>query len=96
MERNCNAVEYKIVHRDALAFQQPVALEYIQAMCERAFGQGVVIHAVRELAGGQFNTTYLLELAEHAPVVLRVAPSPDRAVFWHERFLMRRDLECSG
>jgi aminoglycoside phosphotransferase (APT) family kinase protein len=92
MEGNRKAVEYAIIHRDALAFQQSVAIEHIQAMCERAFGQGVVIHSVRELDGGQFNNTYLLDLAGHAPVVLRVAPPPDRAVFWHERFLMRREL----
>jgi hypothetical protein len=70
----------------------PVVSEHIQAMCEPAFGQGVVIHSVRELGGGQFNNTYLLDLAEHAPMVLRVAPAPERAVFWHERFLMRREL----
>ena len=85
-------MEYTIIHRDALAFQQPVAPEHIQAMCERAFGQGVLIHSVRELGGGQFNNTYLLTLAGQAPVVLRVAPSPKRTVFWHERFLMRREL----
>jgi aminoglycoside phosphotransferase (APT) family kinase protein len=85
-------MEYTIIHRDALAFQQPVAAEHIQAMCSRAFGQGVMIHSVRELGGGQFNNTYLLDLAGHAPVVLRVAPSPQRTVFWHERFLMRREL----
>jgi aminoglycoside phosphotransferase (APT) family kinase protein len=85
-------VQYTIVHRDAQAFQQPVAPEHIQAMCERAFGQGTAINSVRELDGGQFNNTYLIELAEYDPVVLRVAPSPERAVFWHERFLMRREL----
>src|SRR5215831_11559927 len=61
-------------------------------MCERAFGQGVVIHSVRELGSGQFNNTYLLDLSGRDRVVLRVAPSPERAVFWHERFLMRREL----
>jgi aminoglycoside phosphotransferase (APT) family kinase protein len=85
-------VEYTIIQRDALAFQQPVAAQHIQAMCERAFGPGVVIRSVRELGSGQFNNTYLLDLAGHAPVVLRVAPSPERTVFWHERFLMRREL----
>jgi hypothetical protein len=39
-------------------------------MCERAIGQGAVIHSVRELDGSQFNTTYLLELAQHAPLWL--------------------------
>jgi hypothetical protein len=91
MERNRKAVEYMIVHRDPHAFQQPVASEHIQAMCERAFGQGTPIDSVRELNGGQFNNTYLIELADRSPVILRVAPHPERAVFWHERFLMRRE-----
>ena len=92
MERNREAVEYTIVHRDPQAFQQPVALVQIKAMCERAFGQATSIELVRELDGGQFNNTYLIELAKYGPVILRVAPSPERAVFWHERFLMRREL----
>jgi hypothetical protein len=91
-ERNREAVQYTIVHRDAQAFQQPVAPEHIQAMCGHAFGQGTAINSVRELDGGQYNNTYLIELAEHGPVVLRVAPPSERAVFWHERFLMRREL----
>jgi hypothetical protein len=85
-------VEYMIIHRDSLAFQQPVVSEHIQAMYERAFGQGVVIHSVRELGGGQFNNSYLLDLAEHAPMVLCVAPAAVWAVLGHERFLMRREL----
>ncbi len=85
-------MEYTTIQRDPLAFQQPVAAQYIQAMCQRAFGPGVLIRSVRELGSGQFNNTYLLDLAEHTPIVLRVAPSPERAVLWHERFLMRREL----
>jgi aminoglycoside phosphotransferase (APT) family kinase protein len=85
-------VEYTIVHRDPQAFQQPIASEHIKAMCERAFGQATPIELVRELDGGQFNNTYLIELAGRDPVILRVAPSPERCIFWHERFLMRREL----
>jgi aminoglycoside phosphotransferase (APT) family kinase protein len=85
-------MQYTIVHRDPQAFQQAVALDQIKAMCERAFGQGTPINMVRELDGGQFNNTYLIELADRGPVVLRVAPSPEQAVFWHERYLMRREL----
>jgi aminoglycoside phosphotransferase (APT) family kinase protein len=91
-EGNRETVGYTIIQRDAHAFQQPVAAEHIQAMCERAFGHGVEILSVRELGGGQFNNTYLLDLAGHDRVILRVAPSPERTVFWHERFLMRREL----
>ena len=85
-------MQYTIVHRDPQAFQQAVALEQIKAVCEQAFGQGTSINSVRELDGGQFNNTYLIELADRDPVILRVAPPPERAVFWHERFLMRREL----
>jgi aminoglycoside phosphotransferase (APT) family kinase protein len=85
-------VEYTIIHRNLQAFQQAVAPEQIKAMCERAFGQGTPIDSVRELDGGQFNNTYRIELADRDPVILRVAPPPERAVFWHERFLMRREL----
>ena len=85
-------MQYIIVHRDPQAFQQAVALEQIKAMCEQAFGQGTPINLVRELDGGQFNNTYLIELADRDPVILRVAPPPEQAVFWHERFLMRREL----
>jgi aminoglycoside phosphotransferase (APT) family kinase protein len=92
LERNRTAVQYTIVHRNPQAFQQAVALEQIKSMCERAFGQGTPINSVRELDGGQFNNTYLIELADRDPVILRVAPPPERAVFWHERFLMRREL----
>jgi aminoglycoside phosphotransferase (APT) family kinase protein len=92
IEENRKTVEYTIIQRDAHAFQQPVSAEHIQAMCQRAFGPGVLIRSVIELGSGQFNNTYLLDLAGRDPVVLRVAPSPERAVFWHERFLMRREL----
>jgi aminoglycoside phosphotransferase (APT) family kinase protein len=85
-------MQYTIIHRNPQAFQQAVASEQIKAMCERAFGQGTPINSVRELDGGQFNNTYLIELADRDPVILRVAPPPEQAVFWHERFLMRREL----
>ena len=92
MERNREAVEYTIVHRDPQAFQQPVALVHIKAMCRRAFGQATAIELVRELDGGQFNNTDLIELADRGPVILRVAPPPERCIFWHEQCLMRREL----
>ena len=85
-------MEYTIVQRDPQAFQQSVPFEHMQAMCQRAFGQGTPIDSVRELDGGQFNNTYLIELAERDPMILRVAPAPERCIFWHERFLMRREL----
>jgi aminoglycoside phosphotransferase (APT) family kinase protein len=92
VERKTKAVQFTSVHRDPQAFQQAVAPEQIKAMCKRACGQDTPINLVRELDGGQFNNTYLIELAERDPVILRVAPPPERAVFWHEQCLMRREL----
>jgi aminoglycoside phosphotransferase (APT) family kinase protein len=85
-------MQFTIVHRDPQAFQQAVTSEQIKAMCEQAFGHETLINSVRELDGGQFNNTYLIELADRDPVILRVAPPPERCIFWHERFLMRREL----
>lgn len=85
-------VEYTSVQRDPRAFQQPVTLEQIAAMCERAFGPGMSIDSVKELEGGQFNNTYRVSLLNRPPVILRVAPSPARCIFWHEQDLMRREL----
>jgi aminoglycoside phosphotransferase (APT) family kinase protein len=85
-------MEYTIIHRDPQAFQQAVPLAHIKAMCARAFGQGTPVDSVRELEGGQFNNAYLIELAQRNPLILRVAPAPERCIFWHERLLMRREL----
>ena len=85
-------MEYTIVQRDPQAFQQAVPPEHMEAMCARAFGQGTAINSVRELDGGQFNNTYLIELAGRSPLILRVAPPPERCIFWHEKYLMRREL----
>ena len=85
-------MEYTIVERDPQAFQQPVPIEHMQAICARALGQGTRVDSVKESDGGQFNNTYLIELAERDPMILRVAPPPERCIFWHERFLMRREL----
>lgn len=85
-------MEYTIIQRDVQAFQQPVSVKHIETMRQLAFGPRVLILSVRELGSGQFNNTYLLDLAGRDPVVLRVTPSPERTVFWRERFLMRREL----
>jgi aminoglycoside phosphotransferase (APT) family kinase protein len=69
---------YESIKRAADAFQQPVALEHIIAMCQRAFGERHQIIAIQELGGGGFNNTYRVELAEMQPVILRVAPRSDK------------------
>ena len=85
-------MEYTIVQRDPQAFQQAISPEHMEAMCARAFGQETAVDSVRELDGGQFNNTYLIELAGRSPLILRVAPPPERCIFWHEKYLMRREL----
>jgi aminoglycoside phosphotransferase (APT) family kinase protein len=85
-------MEYTIIQREPGVFQQSVPLHQMQAMCERAFGPRPPITSIREQGGGQFNNTYLVHMADHDPIILRVAPPPERCQFWHEKFLMRREL----
>lgn len=84
-------MEYTFVQRDSTAFQQPVALECIVAMCQRGLGANATVASMQELGGGQYNNTYLIELVDTRRFVLRVAPAPERCLFWHEQELMRRE-----
>lgn len=61
------------------------------ALCARAFGAGARLESVRELAGGGFNTVYLIRMTGREAVILRVAPSVARRIPWHEANLMRRE-----
>lgn len=67
-------MEYLCIERPADAFQQSVALGHIVAMCQRAFGEHVHILSIKELAGGLYNSTFLIALDSTEQVVLRVAP----------------------
>jgi aminoglycoside phosphotransferase (APT) family kinase protein len=78
------------IERGSDDFQQSLTVEQIQAVCERAFGNGS-LEAVHELGGGEFNCVYRVHLSGREPVVLRVAPPPERFVPWHEEQLMRRE-----
>lgn len=71
--------------------RQALTPDEVQAACERAFGHDVVVESAHELAGGAFNSTYLIHLAGRAPVVLRVAPPPECDLPWHEANLMRHE-----
>lgn len=84
-------MEYITIERGPAAFQQPVALHLIVAMCERAFGTGVQLQSVRELSGGTFNTTYRVGMAGQEDAILRVAPTSTARLFWHQPYLMRRE-----
>lgn len=78
------------IERHPDEFQQGLTPEHIQAVCDRAFGPAQ-IEAARELGGGEFNCVYLVRMAGREPVILRVAPPPERFVPWHEEELMRRE-----
>ncbi|HUT21520.1 MAG TPA: aminoglycoside phosphotransferase family protein [Anaerolineae bacterium] len=65
--------------------------EQITGMCERGFGNEVQIESIRELGGGTFNETYLVELIGKTVVILRVAPPPHADVYWDDVALMRRE-----
>ncbi|GAC1363471.1 MAG: hypothetical protein NVS2B12_11660 [Ktedonobacteraceae bacterium] len=82
---------YTIIQRAANSFQQPIALEQIIAMCERAFGKEHEVIAIHELGGGGFNNTYRIELAGMQPVILRVSPQPGRLLNAEDADLMRKE-----
>ncbi|PWJ05072.1 hypothetical protein DKG34_25050 [Streptomyces sp. NWU49] len=84
-------MDFRPIPRETDAFQQPVTAEDIQAMCRRAFGATVRVTSAVELGGGMYNTTHRITadgLAE--PVILRVAPVPERQ-FVSEHELMRNE-----
>jgi aminoglycoside phosphotransferase (APT) family kinase protein len=66
-----------MIERPADTNQQPVSLQQICAMCERAFGQGKEIEEIQELGGGEYNNTYRITFVDTQKVILRVAPAPE-------------------
>ncbi|GCE06727.1 phosphotransferase family protein [Dictyobacter aurantiacus] len=84
-------VEYTMIEREAGALQQPVPLEQIEAMCQRAFGKGRALLSVKELGGGGHNNTYRVQLADMEPVILRVSPERGPRLAHYEVDLMRNE-----
>ncbi len=82
---------YNRIERTTDAFQQPLALEQIVRMCQRAFGDEHQVIAINELGGGGFNNVYRVELVEMQRVVLRVAPRSDKLAHIAEASRMRRE-----
>ncbi len=83
---------YTSIERAANAFQQPVALEQIIALCQRAFGDMHEVIAVHELDGGGFNNTYRVELAGmQQPIILRVAPHASKLAHTRGTTLLRQE-----
>jgi aminoglycoside phosphotransferase (APT) family kinase protein len=83
-------VDFQPVERAAGAFQESVSAEQITAMAHRAFGAGTDVMSAIEFAGGSYNNTYRVDIGAERPVILRVAPRPDRQSRI-ERELMRNE-----
>ncbi|KUF17344.1 phosphotransferase family protein [Streptomyces silvensis] len=84
-------MDFRPVERGADAFQQPLGVQAIEAVCRRAFGGDTQLGAVVELGTGMYNNVYRVTLANRdRPVILRVAPEPGRQ-FRSEPHLMRNE-----
>lgn len=84
-------MKYIPIERASDAFQQPISLDSITAMCKRAFGTRIHIEYVRELSGGGFNNVYLISLRGNKRVVLRVSPKQDERINSYEQTLMHNE-----
>lgn len=83
-------MEFRPIECASDAFQQSVTADQIEAMCQRAFGAGVLVKSAVELDGGMYNNTYRVDVGKDRPVILRVAPEPARQ-YRIERGLMRNE-----
>ena len=68
-----------------------LTVDQLTAILARCFGPGAHLFSVKELEGGTFNETYLIEIPGREKVVLRVAPPPVPDMYWDDRELMRRE-----
>lgn len=85
-------IEYIPIQRSPEAFQVSVPLAQLVPLCTHAFGRHVRVKSIQELGNGQCNSTYLVSLHHHGPVILRIAPPASRCSLWHERHLMQREV----
>lgn len=84
-------IDFRPLSRGEGAFQQPLTADEVRAVMRRVFGAGCQVMSAVELGAGMYNSTYRVEIAGAEPVILRVAPAPDRQ-FRSERELMRNEL----
>jgi hypothetical protein len=85
-------MQVHLIDRPPDAFQQPVAVEQLLTLIDRAFGPDCVTTSIQELAGGSINNTYRICFANRPEVVLRIAPRVDHPQsFRHEGRLLRRE-----
>ncbi|WP_051865720.1 hypothetical protein [Streptosporangium roseum] len=72
-------MRFQPIERSAQAFQRPVAGEEIQSICHRVFGADARAVSAVELGLGMYNTTYRVTVTgQERPVILRIAPEPER------------------
>lgn len=84
-------MDFRSIERDAQAFQQSVTADEIQAICRRVFGSEARVVSAVELGAGMYNNTYRVTVAgQERPVILRVAPGPEKQ-FRSEWELMRNE-----
>lgn len=81
------------VARPVAVLHSPVEPGLLQALCRVALGIGAQIERCELLATGHHNTSYRVELARRAPVVLRLGPEPTARLWRHEQALLQR--QCS-
>jgi aminoglycoside phosphotransferase (APT) family kinase protein len=84
-------LKYPTIERTPDTHQQPIAIEQICAMCERAFGQEKKPEIVQELGGGECNNTYVITFTDASKAILRVAPAPDKPCPGRDQEMMRNE-----
>ena len=84
------SMEFESIDRGLGSFQKPISADQLLAVCHRAFGPTVKVLSAVELNGGSYNSVYRVDIGNHRPVILRVAPEPSRQGIIH-RELMRNE-----
>lgn len=72
-----------------------LSIDQITTILERCFGPGSHSFQIKELSGGTFNETYLVEIPEKEKWVLKIAPPPTENTYWDDVALMRREHDSS-
>jgi aminoglycoside phosphotransferase (APT) family kinase protein len=85
-------MDFTPIKREPGSFQESVSADQILAMSRRIFGEDVKVGSAVELGNGMYNNTYRVEIDSEGPVILRVAPEPERQ-FRSERELMRAEYD---
>lgn len=83
-------MRYEPIDRPAGAFQENIAAPVLVQLCHRAFGSDSIVEAITELPWGTYNNAYRIQLSGRSPVVLRVAPAPERQ-FAVEQAMLRNE-----